>query len=227
MCAAVQSRCIDNFGEIDNKASTWFTNFSWAHPIVISEPQDWGTRGLRIALLTLVSSGPETRWSRSYRLEVLRSAVEQGWDSRSQHFLPLIYQSNPQPREPSFRTLQKLWQPSPSSEGIQSWVYKHAGTYRETGREVLLLSMSSSWIFAANTLVPDLITAPRRSLKGLPLPQHLLLSGLRLLWCLLHCPWRRDIYIWWCWDELCSHFTGHRFNEEISFLFLALAFNGF
>lgn len=97
-------------------------------------------------------------------------------------------QSNPRPREPSFHTLQKLWQPSPSSEGIQSWVYKHAGAYRETGREVLLLSVSSSWIFVANTLMPDLITAPRRSLKGLPLPQHLLLSGLRLLWCLLHPP---------------------------------------
>lgn len=137
-------------------------------------------------------------------------------------------QSNPRPREPSFHTLQKLWQPSPSSEGIQSWVYKHAGAYRETGREVLLLSVSSSWIFVANTLMPDLITAPRRSLKGLPLPQHLLLSGLRLLWCLLHSPWQRDIYIWcWCWDELCTHSAERRFNEEISFLFLALAFNGF
>ena len=153
------------------------------------------------------------------------SAVEQSWGSRSPYFLHSIYQSNPQPREASCYTLQKLWQLSTSSEGTQSWVYKHAGAHREAGREVLLPSMSYLGSLLLTPWCQISLLLWEGPCMGFSFPDPSFYVGSDC--CRLHSSWCWDIYIWWCWDELCTHPTEHSFNEGISFLCLALAFNGF
>ena len=152
------------------------------------------------------------------------SAVEQSWVSRSPYFLHSIYQSNPQPREASgsFRSSGSSApaQREPRAEFINM--------------QVPIERLAEKCCCRACPILASLLLTSRCQISlllwegpcmGCSFPDPSFYVGSDCCW--LRSSWCWDIYIWWCRDELCTHPTEHSFNEGISFLFLALAFNGF
>lgn len=107
---------------------------------------------------------------------------------------------------------------STSSEGTRSWVYKTCRCPQRGWQRNAVADMSILVLYWHPDARSHYCSEKVLSHGLLPSPT-LLPRGLRLwLACSSRCS---DIYIWWCWDELCTHPTEHSFNEGISFLFLA------